>query len=105
MRLCFAIEDDPRADVQTAETIWADPESRSEAQHVDALTKLRAIGVPDEQLWEDAGYSPQQIDRFKTMQSSQSQRQSAGDLAALSLDGFAVPPQITSDTGTDTTVP
>jgi hypothetical protein len=95
MRLCFAIEGDDRAEVTAAETIWADPESRSEAQHVDALTKLRSIGVPDEQLWEDAGYSPQQIERFKTMQSGASERASAGDLAALSLDGFTVPPQIT----------
>jgi len=98
MRLCFAIEDDARSEVVAAETIWADPESRSEAQHVDALTKLRAIGVPDEQLWEDAGYSPQQIERFKTMHNEQSQRSSAGDLAALSFDAFTTPTTTSTDT-------
>lgn len=89
MRLCFIVEDDERASIVDAETIWADPESRSEAQHIDALTKLRAIGVPDEQLWEDAGYTPTQIERFKTMQGEQAQRVALGDLAALGADNFA----------------
>lgn len=52
-----------------AETVWRDPESRTEAEHVDALTKLTSIGVPEEQLWEDAGYTPTQIERFKEMRS------------------------------------
>jgi hypothetical protein len=34
---------------------------------VDSLVKKLAIGVPKEQLWADAGYSPQQIGRFKAM--------------------------------------
>lgn len=86
MRLCFAVEEDERSTVIDSETIWADPESRSEAQHIDALTKLRTIGVPDEQLWEDAGYTPTQIGRFKTMQTEQAQRTALGDLAALGAD-------------------
>lgn len=50
-----------------AETKWKDPEVRTESEHVDALVKLGSIGVPSEQLWEDAGYSPQQIERFTTL--------------------------------------
>jgi len=88
MRLSFAVEDDPRATIVDAETIWADPESRSEAQHVDALTKLRALNVPDEQLWEDAGYSPAQIARFRDMNDQAVQRQALGDLGALSVEPF-----------------
>jgi hypothetical protein len=65
--LAFLVLDDPRAKVTNAETIWADPESRSEAEHVDAVIKRRAIGVPFEQLWEDVGYTPQQIERMKEM--------------------------------------
>lgn len=64
MRLAFKAIDDPRADETSAETIWRNTESRSEAQVVDAATKKSALGVPFEQLMEDIGYSPQQIDRM-----------------------------------------
>lgn len=67
MRLAFKVKGDPRADAADAETIWGDPESRSESELTDSLVKKRALGVPLEQLWEDAGYSPQQIGRFKEM--------------------------------------
>jgi hypothetical protein len=49
------------------ETVWADPESRSEAEHTDALVKKQALGVPNEALWEEAGYSPVEIERFRRM--------------------------------------
>jgi hypothetical protein len=67
IRLAFAVIDDPKADEPGLETIWADPESRTEAEHVDATIKKRALKVPLLQLWEDVGYSPQQIERFKEM--------------------------------------
>ena len=68
MRLCFKVLGDPRGDVTSVETIWADPEYRSEAELADALIKRSAIGVPRQQLWEDAGYSQVQISRFKAME-------------------------------------
>ncbi len=80
IRLCFAVLGDPRANVMGAETVWADAENRTEAQHIDALTKLSTLGVPNEQLWEDAGYSPQQIARFRSMT-----RRSALDTVALNI--------------------
>ncbi len=58
------IGDDVLGNVEATETNWRDPESRTEAEHVDALVKLASIGVPHEQLWENAGYTPQQIERF-----------------------------------------
>jgi hypothetical protein len=67
MRLAFAWMDDDRATDLSAEVVWAPSEARSEAEYVDSLVKKMAIGVPKEQLWADAGYSPQQISRFKTM--------------------------------------
>lgn len=70
-RLCFRALGDPRGEVADIETIWKDPESRTEAEHVDALLKLKSLGVPDEQLWEDAGYTPTQIARFKRMRAAQ----------------------------------
>lgn len=66
MRTAFrALGDATKAAVIDAEAIWADPESRTEAEHVDALLKLKSLDVPTEQLWEDAGYSPAQIARFR----------------------------------------
>jgi hypothetical protein len=69
MRLAFrAIDrDDPRAEATDAETIWVDPESRSQAEVVDAATKLATLGVPKEILWEKVGFSPQEIARMTQM--------------------------------------
>lgn len=47
-----------------AETIWRDPEYRSEGEQVDAAIKLRAIAVPLEALWERIGASPQQVEEW-----------------------------------------
>jgi hypothetical protein len=67
MRLCFKVLGDARSEAYSAETIWKDPENRTESQHMDALLKLQMIGVPRDQLLSDAGYSPQQIARFADM--------------------------------------
>ena len=72
MRLAFKVLNDPRGDVTTTETVWADPEYRSESELADALIKRSSIGVPRQQLWEDAGYSQTQIARFKAMEASDS---------------------------------
>lgn len=69
MRLAFKALDrrDPRAEATDAETIWRDPESRSQAEVVDAVTKQVAIGLPFEIALEKIGYSPQEIDRIMAM--------------------------------------
>ena len=67
MRLAFAVGGDARANEIAAETIWGDPETRTESEMVDAAVKRKAIGVPDEQLWEDIGYTPSQTRRFEAM--------------------------------------
>jgi hypothetical protein len=38
---------------------------------VDGLIKLRGLNIPDEFLWEKAGYSPQDITRIKELQAEQ----------------------------------
>lgn len=65
--------DKARGSIEATETIWRDPETRSESAHIDGLTKLASIGVPEEQLWEDAGYSPTQIARFLEMRAREPQ--------------------------------
>lgn len=72
IRLAGMVEKDQAlAGAFACETIWQDPESRTEAEHIDAVSKKSAIGVPVEQLWEDAGYTPTAIERMKAMAASQ----------------------------------
>jgi hypothetical protein len=67
MRLAFKAKgDEKRSRTMTAETIWADPESRSLAQVVDAAVKLRdSLSLPVEMCWQIVGMSPQQIRQAK----------------------------------------
>lgn len=68
MRLAFLFRGDQnRGAAANAETLWADPESRSEGELVDALIKLQTIGYPLEVLWAMHGESPQQIDRMRRL--------------------------------------
>lgn len=52
---------------QSMETIWRDPETRTESEHVDAVSKKKDLDVPAPQLWEELGYTPEQIGRFPAM--------------------------------------
>ncbi len=74
--------DDPRGSETNIEVIWRDPESRSQAQLVDSLTKLATIGVPQEVLWERYGFSPPEIERMKTMQATEALLTVEADVAA-----------------------
>lgn len=54
------------------DAMWRDPESRTEAQHIDAIGKKRQmLDVPREQTWEDAGYTPTQIDTMRKMRAAE----------------------------------
>lgn len=71
-RLNFLFRDDPRGKQRGAEIIWRDPETQSEGEHTDALLKKRAMGVPDEALWEQMqGVTPQTIKRWKLLKAQQ----------------------------------
>ena len=69
IRLSFKILGDARGDIQDSETIWRDPESRTEAEHTDAVVKMGSapISIPQEMLWEELGFTPQQISRAKAL--------------------------------------
>ena len=68
MRIAFLIKNDTeRGEAYDAQVIWKDPAYRSQSALVDSLIKLDALGVPRKQLWADAGYSPQEIERFEYM--------------------------------------
>ena len=67
VRLAFTALGDARGEIVDSEVNWADPESRTEAEHVDALVKMGSLGVPQEILWERWGATPTEIARWKTI--------------------------------------
>lgn len=90
MRLAFMILGDARADAWNAETIWADPEHRSDSMRVDALVKLnQGLNVPQRQLWEDYGYSPETIARFDDMIEAEQKKALAHQKELAALTGQA----------------
>ena len=62
------------------ETIWHNPEYRTEGELVDALVKMATIGVPHEALWERWGASQQEIARWLAMQNDNLTRMASLDL-------------------------
>ncbi|HYJ33852.1 MAG TPA: phage portal protein [Candidatus Binatia bacterium] len=66
------------ADERT-ETIWRNPEHRTEGELVDALLKMSTLGVPEEALWERWGASQVEIARWKDMKAEAD----AANLAAI----------------------
>lgn len=68
LRLAFLVKGDAaRAARMDMETIWDDPEVWTEAEHVDALSKMAAMGVPREELWRRMRATPQQIRRWAAL--------------------------------------
>lgn len=67
IRLAFAVLGDPRGQIMDSEVIWRDPERRTESQHVDAVLKMQSMGIPDEMLWEELGFTPQRIARIRQL--------------------------------------
>lgn len=66
IRLAFLVAGDTaRAARMDMEAVWADPELHSEAEHIDALVKMQAMGVPQDELWRRIGATPQQIRRWR----------------------------------------
>lgn len=69
VRLGLDVLKDPRSEMAEMETMWRDPENVSEAQRVDALTKLYAIGLPWGAVMERYGATPGQVKRWESMRS------------------------------------
>ncbi|MGW6920841.1 phage portal protein [Streptomyces sp. NPDC054950] len=86
MRLeALAAGDPGRAEaLSMGSVVWRDAQFRSEAQYADALTKYKAINVPDEALWERMpDTTPEEIERWKSMRNDQAAAIVGGDMAGL----------------------
>lgn len=74
--ICLRLQDGgpyTAADAKRVKVEWMDPETRTEAQHIDALVKLgqAPLSVPKRQLWKDAGYTEDQIREFEAMEAAE----------------------------------
>lgn len=68
MRLAFIALGDTAAAQVLAEVIWAEAESKTLAQIVDPVVKMRQVlGVPLEACWEYIGATPEQIKQWKVL--------------------------------------
>ncbi|HEX4399673.1 MAG TPA: phage portal protein [Trebonia sp.] len=67
MRCAFTLTGSAAAADTSAEVVWADMETRSEGQRVDALVKMATLGVPREILWQKWGATPQEIDEWNEL--------------------------------------
>jgi hypothetical protein len=70
-RIALGIIGNPAATDLSAETIWADFETRSEGALVDALTKMATLNVPTEILWRKWGATPQEITQWRELRAAE----------------------------------
>ncbi|MFJ3084998.1 phage portal protein [Streptomyces sp. NPDC086838] len=76
------------ASLAMGRTVWRDPQYRSVAQYADALTKYKAIGVPDEALWRMIpGVTEEQVTGWIAMRDAQAKAAAEAASAALSAFG------------------
>lgn len=92
IRLAFAWLGDERQNAVRAEVDWRDPEYRTESEHVDAQMKKLTLGIPPQQIWEDIGYSPQEIDRMRAMIRQAALEGALIDPLAVNPNGAALEP-------------
>jgi hypothetical protein len=77
---------------EAMETIWKNPEFRTEGELVDALVKMASLGVPHEALWERWGASQVEIERWKAMQAEQTALDPIAALARNQAANSLTPP-------------
>ncbi len=89
MRLEALAAGDPAraASLAMGRTVWRDAQFRSVAQYADALTKYKAIGVPDEALWRMIpGVPPEQVEEWIRLRDEQAA--AAAQAAATAFSSF-----------------
>lgn len=84
--------------VSAMETVWRNPEFRTEGELVDALIKMSSLGVPRAALWERWGATPQEVKAWKDGAAEEAAL-SALSLSALSGFGPQPPEPDVADAG------
>jgi hypothetical protein len=74
MGASLVLAGDERGRDTRTETIWRNPEFRTEGETVDALIKMATLNVPEEVLWERWGATQTEIARWKRLADEQAAR-------------------------------
>jgi len=68
-------------------TLWKDPQMRNEKDHIEALAiKREKLNVSQEQIWREAGYSQEDIDRIR--EELDTARERDNNIGAVLLGSF-----------------
>jgi hypothetical protein len=86
MRKAAELAGDNPQELEDAEVLWADAESRTMAELYDAAVKAEAAGVPWRQRMELLGHTPKEIDRMEA------QRAADAMLASMAAPALVAPP-------------
>jgi hypothetical protein len=73
-------------ETQAIEMIWASPETRNTKEDMEMLLIKKELGVPDEQIWEELGYSEDKIAEFQAL--AQARQVQQGNVGEMLLRGF-----------------
>jgi hypothetical protein len=93
MRLALRARGGSAGTSRRSETIWRDSETRNEAVRTDAVVKLHAEGIIDDELaWEMSGLSPDQIRRLRKRREEAAKAEAADEAAAARAAAEATPP-------------
>jgi hypothetical protein len=66
----FALQIEGNASAQNLTVQWQSPEQRSEKELCDTLVVKQTLGVPDEVLWEELGYTEEDITKFEKLKAA-----------------------------------
>lgn len=79
------------AEALGAETIWRDPEYRSEGEQVDAALKRRALAVPLPAIWSMIGATPQEVTDWESHLEDSEKTATIGAAGSLAAGGPSRP--------------
>lgn len=88
----------PSTDVPDIEVQWRDANTRNDATMAQVATAHKALGVPDEAVWAQAGYSPAQIAAFKQTARDQRMAEVAAIASAIQIQASRNAPQTNPQT-------
>lgn len=94
-KVALAMDDQRRAKAALSGTVmWRDPQFRAMGQKVDALLKLKQLGMPLRWICEQYGLEPAEVERVLTMKAEEAAADPLGVITAeLGRGGFPpVPP-------------
>lgn len=76
---------DPELEIST---LWGDFETRNDLKMLQALKSKKELGIPEEFLWEEMGYSPKEIEEIKSSPEYQTRVAQREALAMLGSSPF-----------------